>query len=120
VERILIAVIALAAVFGGYREYQRLASPGISAQAAADRVGAVYGDPHAHIVREVTGSSEGPASEPLYSLTVTGHFREGSRTARYLEFTASAVGGYACCLWAATAWPIAHSRTVLRQVLRSP
>src|SRR5689334_1762317 len=98
--RVVAAVIVLGGVFGGYHVYRQLASPLLSPQTVADTVGSVYDDPHPHIVRVVSTESDGAVHEPIYILTVRGHFRYRSRTAHYLIFTASAGRWYAGSLWA--------------------
>src|SRR5947209_8733661 len=103
--RFAVAVFLLAAVFGGYHVYQRVASPLMSAQTVADRVGAVYGDAHPRIVRVISDVTDGPTNEPMFLLTIRGHFHKGGRTARYLAFSALANRPYAWGLWVGNTLP---------------
>jgi len=103
--RFVIPVLLLTCVFAGEHVYRSVTSSYLSPQDAANDVGAVYGDPHPHILRYVSSQTDGPSNEPMYELTVTGNFRNGSRTARYLTFSAMADWHSACCLWAGNSLP---------------
>lgn len=103
--RIVIAVLLLLAVFGGKSLYQHLASTNMNAQEVANEVGRIYYDAHPRIVRVISDETEGSVHEPMYGLTVFGHFRNGNRTAQYLIFSALASRHYAWGLWAGNTLP---------------
>jgi hypothetical protein len=100
-----IALFLLAAVFGGYSAYRHVASPLMSTQAVADDVGRVYHDAHPDVIRVISTETDGPVQEPMYGLTVRGHFHYGSRHAHYLSFSALATRRYAWALWAGDTLP---------------
>jgi len=87
-SRFVIPVLLLTCVFAVEHVYRSATSSQLSPQDAANYVGAVYGDPHPHILRSVSAQTDGPTNETSYELIVTGNFRNGSRTAHYLEFVA--------------------------------
>ncbi len=104
--RFALAVLLLAGVFGGYHAYQSFASPLLSAQDAANDVGAAYGDPYPRIIRSISSEADdGPVHEPMYSMTVIGNFHKGRTTAHYLEFSAMASRHSAWGLWAGNTLP---------------
>ena len=117
-SRFVIPVLLLTCVFAGEHVYRSATSSHLSPQDVANDVGAVYGDPHPHILRPVSTQTDGPADEPMYELIVTGNFRNGSRTAHYLEFSAMADRHSACCLWAGNTLPghTAHRAWSVKQV----
>jgi hypothetical protein len=100
-----VAIFLLMGIFGGYGVYQHFAAPLISAQDVASSVGSVYGDSNPQIVRQLATTTDGATHEPMYTLILRGHFREGAKTAKFLEFSALASRQYAWGLWAGNTPP---------------
>lgn len=118
IARFVIPVLLLTCVFAGERVYRSATSSNLSPQDAANDVGAVYGDLHPLVLRYVSSQTDGPSDEPMYEITITGNFRNGSRTAHYLTFLAMADRHSACCLWAGNTLPgrTAHRAWSVQQV----
>jgi hypothetical protein len=62
----------------------------------ARQVGRHYGDTHPRIVYVESTQTDPPPHDPMYIMTLAGHFHEGRRVARYVRFSALADKAY---LW---------------------
>ena len=80
------------AVIAGVKELHLWGPPAATLSPAliAPIVGGYYGDSHPHLVRVEADSSDGPSLEPMYHMTLQGHFHRGARKAQYLDFSALA------------------------------
>jgi hypothetical protein len=66
----------------------------LSPQEIASYVGMAYGDPHAQITKVMSDVAEAPPHEPIYTMSLTGHFHKGALEAVTLAFSASATRMY--------------------------
>jgi hypothetical protein len=62
----------------------------LSATDIAKQVSIHYGDLHPDIVSVKSDSSDGSAPQPMYLMTLRGHFHKNTLTAHYLSFSALA------------------------------
>lgn len=60
----------------------------------ARQVGKHYGDTHPRIVSLVPTQTDNPPHDPMYYITLAGHFHEGYRVAHYVSFSALADKAY--------------------------
>jgi hypothetical protein len=61
-----------------------------TAEDIARQVGRHYGDMHPRIVYVESTQTDPPPHDPMYIMTLAGHFHEGRRVARYVSFSALA------------------------------
>jgi len=87
-----VAVVMATAVARG--TYQ---PPRKTAQSIAARVGGHYGDAHPRLVHVDSMQTDNPPHDPMYVITVAGHFRHGQQIAHYIGFSALANKTY---VWA--------------------
>jgi hypothetical protein len=66
----------------------------------ARQVGTYYGEAHAHITNVMTTQEDPPPHDPMYIMSLTGHFHKGALVAHTLSFSALASRMY---VWGITA-----------------
>jgi hypothetical protein len=66
----------------------------LSPEEIARQVGAAYGEPHAQIAKVMSDVTVNPPYDPLYAMTLTGHFHKGALEAQKLGFSALATRMY--------------------------
>jgi len=65
-----------------------------TAEDIARQVGRHYGDTHPRIVHVECTQTDPPPHDPMYYMTLAGHFHEGRRVAHYVRFSALADKAY--------------------------
>ena len=66
----------------------------------ASYVGTAYGDPQAQIAGVKSDVTDPPPHDPMYHMTLTGHFHKGALQAEKLGFSALADRMYVWAIWA--------------------
>jgi hypothetical protein len=69
----------------------------LSPDVIALQVGNAYGEPHPQILQVKSDVSEAPPHEPMYLMSISGHFHKGTLEAVTLGFSATATRMY---VWA--------------------
>ncbi len=72
----------------------------LSPQAIASYVGTAYGDSQAAIAGVKSDVTDPAPGEPMYHMTLTGHFHKGALAAETLGFSALADRMYVWAIWA--------------------
>jgi hypothetical protein len=72
----------------------------LSPEAIASYVGAAYSDPQAQIAGVKSDVTDPAPGEPMYHMTLTGHFHKGALEAETLGFSALADRMYVWAIWA--------------------
>jgi hypothetical protein len=72
----------------------------LSPQAIASYVGTAYSDPQAVIAGVKSDVTDPAPGEPMYHMTLTGHFHKGALEAETLGFSALANRMYVWAIWA--------------------
>lgn len=62
----------------------------LSSDEIAGQVSAHYGEAHVHIIRAMSTVADPPPHDPMYLMSLTGHFHKGALEAHTLSFSALA------------------------------